>query len=66
MVYDVGDITTKSDKIYEFAIRGRTIPFGGPGSWLDTKVKGSSDPNSYSYGNADGIADLYFKIYLEE
>ena len=66
MVYDVGNITTKSDKIYEFAIRGRYGGFGGPGSQSNLKVKGSSNPDSYPYGNADGMADLYFKIYLEE
>ena len=68
MVYDVGNITTKSDKIYEFAVRGRYGGFGGPGSQSNLKVKGSSNPDSYPYGDTDGtrIADLYFRIYLEE
>jgi len=68
IVYDVGEITTKPDKIYELAIRGR---YGHS----DLRVKGSANLDSYPYGNAyhaygrDGtgsVQDLYFKIYLEE
>ncbi len=64
IAYDIGNITTKSDKIYEFTIRGR---YG-----YELKLKGSANQDSYPYGNAyyeygssilGNVKDLYFKIY---
>ncbi len=73
IVYDVGNITTKSDKIYEFAIRGRYDGIGGPGAQSYLKVKGSPNLDSYPYGSVShayakqgNVTDLYFRIYLEE
>ena len=70
IVYNVGEITTKSDRIYEFAIRGR---YGDTPAISELRVKGSANPESYSYGYArhkyvktGSVKDLYFKIYLEQ
>jgi len=62
--YRVGDIITKSDKIYELGVKGR---------WgYGLKLKGSVNQDSYPYGDAyyeygssvlGNVKDLYFKVY---